>query len=40
MLGVALLSLPLMWTRFTLSRWEGAFFLATYGAYLWYRWSL
>lgn len=38
MLGVAGLSLPLMWSRFTLSRWEGAFLLMCYGGYLWHLW--
>lgn len=34
MIGVAVLLLPLAWTRFELTRWEGAFLLAGYGAYL------
>lgn len=38
MLGTAVLSLPLMWSRFTLSRAEGVFLLACYGGYLWYLW--
>jgi cation:H+ antiporter len=38
MLGIAVLSLPLMWSKFTLSRWEGAFLLICYGGYLWHLW--
>jgi cation:H+ antiporter len=38
MLGIAVLSLPLMWSRFTLSRLEGALLLACYGMYLAYLW--
>ena len=38
MLGVTCLSLPLMWSRFTLSRLEGAVVLACYGLYLSYLW--
>jgi cation:H+ antiporter len=38
MLGIAVLSLPLMWSRFTLSRYEGAFLLICYGGYLWHLW--
>lgn len=36
MLGVAVFSLPFMWSRFTLSRLEGAGFLIAYGLYLGY----
>lgn len=38
MLTMAVVSLPFMWSRFTLSRVEGAIFLGCYGAYLWYLW--
>lgn len=38
MLGFAAVSLPFMWTRFTLSRTEGFLLLAGYGAYLVYLW--
>lgn len=38
MLAAALISLPFMWTRFTLSRTEGAVLLALYGGYLWHLW--
>ena len=36
MLGVAFLLLPLMHTGLRLVRWEGAFFLALYGGYVWW----
>jgi len=38
MLATAVLALPLMWSRFTLSRAEGVFLMACYGGYLWYLW--
>lgn len=38
MLTVAVISLPFMWTKFTLSRTEGFLFLVGYGTYLWYLW--
>lgn len=38
MLAIAVLSLPLMWTGFRLSRWKGAFLLICYGGYLWHLW--
>jgi cation:H+ antiporter len=38
MLGFAAVSLPFMWTRFTLSRTEGALLIAGYAAYLIYLW--
>jgi cation:H+ antiporter len=38
MMGIATLVLPLMWTRFTISRLEGAFMLACYALYLAYLW--
>ncbi len=34
MLVLAVLLLPMLWTRFTLHRWEGAILLAIYGGYL------
>jgi cation:H+ antiporter len=36
MLAVAVISLPMMWSRFTLSRLEGAILLGCYGAYMGY----
>ncbi len=38
MLGVAVLSLPLMRTGFKLTRWEGGVFLLCYGCYLYHLW--
>lgn len=38
MLGFAGVSLPFMWTRFTLSRTEGALLIAGYAGYLMYLW--
>ncbi|MBE0537707.1 MAG: calcium/sodium antiporter [Phycisphaerae bacterium] len=38
MLGIALLSLPFMWSRLTLSRLEGALLLFCYGLYLAWLW--
>jgi cation:H+ antiporter len=38
MLGFAVVALPFMWTKFTLSRTEGFLLLAGYGAYLVYLW--
>ncbi len=40
MLGAAVLILPLMWSRFTLSRIEGVILLAVYIVYIAYRWSV
>lgn len=34
MIGFAVLTLPLLWTGYTFSRWEGAFFLGFYVAYV------
>jgi cation:H+ antiporter len=38
MFGFAVVALPFMWTKFTLSRTEGFLFLGGYGIYLWYLW--
>jgi len=38
MVGFAVITLPLMWTKFSLSRTEGLFLLAGYGIYLWHLW--
>lgn len=38
MLGIALLSLPLMWSRLTLSRLEGAALMICYGLYIAHLW--
>ena len=38
MLGFAVVVLPFMWTKFTLSRTEGFLLLAGYGIYLWHLW--
>lgn len=38
MLGIGILLLPLMWTRFNLSRLEGAVMLLCYGLYLAHLW--
>lgn len=38
MLGFAVVALPFMWTKFTLSRTEGFLFLVGYGIYLWHLW--
>ncbi len=38
MLGTSLILLPLMRTGFRIDRWEGALLLASYGAYLYFRW--
>jgi cation:H+ antiporter len=38
MLGIAVLSLPFLWTRYILSRMEGLIFLILYGLYLWHLW--
>lgn len=38
MLGMAMISLPFMWTGFVLSRLEGAVYLLFYGIYLFYLW--
>ena len=38
MLGMATISLPLMWTGFILSRKEGLLYLTLYGLYLWHLW--
>jgi len=38
MLGFAVVALPFMWTKFTLSRTEGFLFLAGYGIYLCHLW--
>jgi cation:H+ antiporter len=35
MLGVTMLLLPLMFSGFRVSRWEGLLLFATYGSYLW-----
>jgi cation:H+ antiporter len=34
MAGVSLALIPIIWTGFTIRRWEGIFLLATYGVYL------
>lgn len=38
MLSMAVLSLPFMWSRFRLDRWEGGVYLLCYGLYLAYLW--
>jgi cation:H+ antiporter len=38
MLGMAMISLPFMWTGFVLTRLEGAIYLLFYGIYLFYLW--
>jgi len=38
MLGMAVISLPFMWTGFVLTRLEGAVYLLFYGLYLFYLW--
>ena len=38
MLGTSLLLLPFMRSGFTISCWEGAVLLASYGVYLYLRW--
>lgn len=38
MLGFAVVAMPFMWTKFTLSRTEGFLLLAGYGIYLWHLW--
>jgi cation:H+ antiporter len=38
MLGMAIISLPFMWTGFVLTRLEGAVYLLFYGLYLFYLW--
>jgi cation:H+ antiporter len=38
MVGTALVLLPLMWSRFVVTRWEGASLVALYGGFLWLRW--
>jgi cation:H+ antiporter len=38
MVGAALVLLPLMWSRFVVTRWEGAGLVALYGGFLWLRW--
>jgi cation:H+ antiporter len=38
MLGFAVVALPFMWTKFTLSRTEGFLLLVGYGIYLWHLW--
>lgn len=38
MLGLSFLLMPLMWTGFTLKRWEGALLLAVYVTYLYLLW--
>jgi cation:H+ antiporter len=39
MIGLALITAPLMRTGFTLQRWEGGLFLLAYGAYVFYLWT-
>jgi cation:H+ antiporter len=38
MFGFAVVALPFMWTKFTLSRTEGFLLLVGYGIYLWHLW--
>ena len=38
MLGTAVVLLPLMWSRFVLTRWEGALLVATYCGYVYLLW--
>jgi len=38
MMGSAALLLPIMWTGFTVRRWEGGLLVAIYGGYLWMLW--
>ncbi len=38
MIGISALLLPLMWTGFKVTRWEGAVLVASYGVYLYSRW--
>jgi len=38
MLSMAVVSLPFMWSRFRLDRWEGGVYLLCYGVYLAYLW--
>jgi cation:H+ antiporter len=38
MLAFAVVALPFMWTKFTLSRTEGFLLLVGYGIYLWHLW--
>ncbi len=38
MLGTSILLLPILWTGFTIRRWEGFVLLAVYGGYLWWLW--
>ena len=38
MLGTSALLLPLMWTGFTIKRWEGIVLLGLYGTYLYFVW--
>jgi cation:H+ antiporter len=39
MIGLALITAPLLRTGFTLQRWEGGLFLLAYGAYVFYLWT-
>lgn len=38
MLGTSVALLPLIWSRFVVTRWEGAALAAVYGGYLFYLW--
>jgi cation:H+ antiporter len=38
MLGTAVVLLPLMWSRFVVTRWEGALLVAAYGGYVFVLW--
>jgi len=38
MIGTAVLLLPLMWSKFVLTRWEGVLLIMIYGAYLYTLW--
>ena len=38
MLGTAAVLLPLMWSRFVITRWEGALLVAAYGGYVYMLW--
>ena len=38
MLVTSLLLLPLMWTGFRLSRWEGVLLIASFGTYMFVTW--